>query len=59
MQTILKPLPTKSLSSIPIIGAAFVPPVSVQSVGKAAATAVLDSSIKAGIMDVWEINKYV
>lgn len=58
MQTLLKPLPTKSLSNIPIIGAAFVPPVSVQSVGKAAASAILDSSIKAGIMDVWEISKY-
>lgn len=51
----LKLMPSKSLSSIPILGAAFVPPVSVDSVGKAAAAAVLDQEVPAGSMDVWTI----
>ena len=55
----LKLLPTQSLAEMPIIGAAFVPPVSVTAVGRAAATAVLDDSVPPGIMDVWTIaSKY-
>lgn len=50
-------LPSKTLAEIPIIGAAFVPPVKVEVVGKAAARAVLDESIPAGPMDVWTIAR--
>lgn len=54
----LKVLPSKSLAGMPIIGAAFVPPVSVNAVSKAAVAAVVDTQVPAGIMDVWEIQKY-
>jgi hypothetical protein len=54
----LKLAPTRWLSGIPIVGAAFVPPVSVESVGKAAAAAALDLSVPAGVMDVWQIANY-
>lgn len=51
--------PTTKLARVPIIGAVFVPPVSVNSVGKAAASAVLDSTVPPGPMDVWTIaSKY-
>jgi hypothetical protein len=52
----LKLMPSRSLAGIPIIGAAFVPPTSVATLGKAAASAVLDDDVPAGIMDVWAIN---
>lgn len=51
-------MPTKSLASVPIVGAAFVPPTSVDTVGKAAASAVLDLAIPPGVMDVWAINAF-
>eukprot|EP00889_Picochlorum_renovo_P006146 jgi/Picre1/33176/NNA_008501.t1 len=54
----LKVLPSKSLAGMPIIGAAFVPPVSVDAVSKAAVTAVVDPQVPGGIMDVWDIQKY-
>ena len=54
----LKLVPTRSLAGIPIVGAAFVPPVSVDTVGRAAASAVLDNEVPAGPMDVWAIGKY-
>lgn len=55
---VLKFLPTRRLASLPIIGAAFAPPVSVDAVAKAAVTAVLDPAVPPGPMDVWEIAKY-
>lgn len=58
LEAVMKKIPSKSLASTPIIGAMFVPPVSVDAVGKAAASAVLDPSVPPGIMDVWEIQKY-
>ena len=54
----LKLLPTRRLAATPILGAAFVPPVSVGAVGKAAATAALDPTVSPGAMDVWAIAKY-
>lgn len=51
----LKLFPTTKLARVPIVGAVFVPPVSVDSVGKAAASAVLDSTVPPGPMDVWTI----
>lgn len=50
-------LPTQSLSSIPLAGAAFVPPVSVQKVAKAAVSAATDPGVSPGVMDVWTISK--
>jgi nucleoside-diphosphate-sugar epimerase len=51
-------VPTRSLSNIPIIGAAFVPPTSVNTLGKAAASAILDTDAPPGVWDVWAIAKY-
>lgn len=51
-------LPTKTLANVPIIGAGFVPPVSVEAVAKAAVSAVLDPSVPPGVMDVWQIGRY-
>lgn len=51
-------LPTKSLVGVPLLGAGFVPPVSVNAVAKAAVTATTDPTIEAGILDVWQIKAY-
>lgn len=49
----------KQFAEIPYIGALiFLPPVSVEAVGKAAATAAMDSSVPGGPMGVWDIAKY-
>lgn len=59
LQAVLKLLPTQKLCSIPILGGAFVPPVSVESVGRAAAATILDADrVSPGIMDVWTILKF-
>jgi hypothetical protein len=58
MVQVLKALPTRSLANIPIAGAVFVPPVSVDAVAKAALNAVLDPAVPPGPMDVWAISKY-
>lgn len=58
LETVLNFLPNKQLSGIPILGAALVPPVSVEAVGKAAVAAAMDDSIPGGPMDVWQIAKY-
>ncbi|CAD7695347.1 unnamed protein product [Ostreobium quekettii] len=49
----------QQLTELPVIGAALLPPVSVDAVGKAAATAAVDPSVPGGTMDVWAIAKYV
>lgn len=54
----LRALPTRNLSAVPIVGAAFVPPISVDAVAKAAVTAVVDPAVPPGPMDVWTIAKY-
>lgn len=51
-------LPTQTLSSVPIAGAAFVPPISVQAVAKAAVAAATDPSVPGGIMDIWQLQEY-
>lgn len=58
LKAALSMLPTKTLAGIPILGAAFVPPLSVDTVAKAAVNAVLDSSVPAGTMDVWDMEKF-
>lgn len=50
-------LPTKSLSTTPIVGAGFVPPVSVEAVGRAAVAAATDPDVPPGVMDVWTIQQ--
>ena len=57
LERALSMLPTESLATIPIAGAAFVPPVSVQKVAKAAVSAATDPGVPAGVMDVWTISK--
>jgi nucleoside-diphosphate-sugar epimerase len=56
LETALSVLPAKSLVEIPLAGAAFVPPVSVLKVAKAAVSAATDPSVPPGIMDVWTIQ---
>lgn len=58
LKAALSVLPTHTLSNIPVIGAAFVPPVSVDTVARAAVSAVLDPAVPPGIMSVWDIQKY-
>lgn len=48
----------QSLASIPLLGAAFVPPVAVETVAKAAVRAVTDPSVPSGIMMLDAIKKY-
>lgn len=49
---------SKQLASTPVVGALFVPPVSVDTVAKAAVRAATDPAVPPGVMDVWEIQKY-
>ena len=57
MSKALELVPAKSLAGIPLMGAGFVPPVSVKAVAKAAVAAATDPSVPAGIMDVWTIKR--
>ncbi|GMH32655.1 hypothetical protein BSKO_00489 [Bryopsis sp. KO-2023] len=58
LETVLNLLPNKQLSGIPFLGAALVPPVSAEAVGKAAVAAATDETVPGGEMDVWAIAKY-
>ena len=58
LEMVLSHTPSKQLSAMPFVGALFVPPVSVATVAKAAVAAATDSSITAGVMDPWELQKY-
>ena len=51
-------LPTKALANMPLAGAAFVPPTSVQGIAKAAVAAATDPAVPGGIMDVWQLQQY-
>ena len=46
----------QGLMGVPTLGAAFVPPVPVDKVGRAAAMFVLDPSVEGGVRDVWGIR---
>lgn len=48
----------KQLQSLPVIGSALVPPVSVEAVARAAVRAATDPSIPAGFMEVADIQAY-
>ena len=52
----LGPAAGKALASIPLAGAAFVPPVSVDAVARAAVAAATDPAVPGGPMSVWEIR---
>ena len=58
LDRVLSLLPAKNLAGIPVVGAGFVPPVSVQAVAKAAVAGATDPSVPSGIMDVWALKKY-
>jgi hypothetical protein len=58
LDKVLSFLPTKSLASVPLVGAGFVPPISVDAVARAAVTAATDPAVPAGIMDVWQLQSY-
>ncbi|DBA98413.1 TPA: hypothetical protein ACH3X3_012425 [Trebouxia sp. C0006] len=58
MDKVLGFLPAKSLANMPLAGAAFIPPTSVQAVAKAAVAAATDPAVPGGIMDVWQIKEY-
>lgn len=47
----------KGLSGVPVAGAAFVPPVSVEAVARAAVAAATDPSVPAGPMDVYALTE--
>lgn len=49
----------RALSSTPLAGPLFLPPVSVKAVARAAVAAATDDAVAPGVMDVWEIQKYV
>ena len=51
-------LPARSLTGLPLAGAAFVPPTSVHAVAKAAVAAATDPAVPGGIMDVWQLQQY-
>eukprot|EP01026_Neomeris_dumetosa_P062861 TRINITY_DN59594_c0_g1_i1.p2 TRINITY_DN59594_c0_g1~~TRINITY_DN59594_c0_g1_i1.p2 ORF type:complete len:313 (-),score=44.68 TRINITY_DN59594_c0_g1_i1:224-1024(-) len=58
LSKILGYFPTKEICKFPLVGAGFVPPVSVESLAKAAIMAALDPSFGQHILDVWAINEY-
>jgi hypothetical protein len=58
LERVLSFFPTKTLAGIPLVGAGFVPPVSVEAMARAAVSAATDPSVPAGIMDVWQIEAY-
>lgn len=55
---LLSQLPSRQLSSIPLLGSAFVPPVSAAVVAKAAVQAATDDSFPPGTVDPWQLQQY-
>lgn len=59
VEQLLKRVPNaRQLASTPLAGPLFLPPVSVRAVARAALAAATDEGVPAGVMDVWEIEKY-
>lgn len=48
----------RQLSQLPLVGAAFVPPLSVDAVARAAVRAATDASVPGGVLDVWQLQAY-
>jgi len=59
IEKVLEFMPSKSLSELPLAGAGFVPPVSVEKLAKVAVSAATDPAVEAGIWDVWKIKDFV
>lgn len=51
----LGPETAKDLARMPLVGAAFIPPISVEKVARAAVRAATDPSVPPGVIDVWEL----
>jgi nucleoside-diphosphate-sugar epimerase len=58
LEAVINALPSQSLAKVPLAGAAFVPPVRVQTVAKAAVAAATDPNVPGGPMSVWDIATY-
>lgn len=58
LESLLGRLPAKQLSNTPLVGAAFVPPISVEAVARAAVRAATDPAVPAGAMEVWDLQHY-
>lgn len=54
----LPPAQAKQLAALPIVGAGFVPPVSVHQVAKVAVAAATDPSVPGGVIDDWQIRDW-
>lgn len=54
----LPPAQAKQLAALPIVGAGFVPPVSVDQVAKVAVAAATDPSVPGGVIDDWQIRDW-
>lgn len=54
----LPPAQAKQLAALPIVGAGFVPPVSVDQVAKVAVAAATDPSVPGGVVDDWQIRDW-
>lgn len=52
----LGPETAARMAAVPLVGAAFVPPVSVETVARAAVRAAVDPSVPGGVIDVWELE---
>ncbi|KXZ43484.1 hypothetical protein GPECTOR_89g504 [Gonium pectorale] len=49
------PQAARSAAEIPLVGAAFVPPVSVEVVARVAVRAAMDPAVPGGVIDVWQL----
>jgi uncharacterized protein YbjT (DUF2867 family) len=58
MESILSQSPMNKLATLPYVGGLFVPPVSLQTVAKAAVAAATDPSSTSGVWSVDDIQKY-
>lgn len=54
----LPPAQAKQLAALPVVGAGFVPPVSVDQVAKVAVAAATDPSVPGGVIDNWQIRDW-
>lgn len=59
LEALLGKLPNvKQLAALPVVGAAFVPPISVQAVARAAVRAATDPAVPAGPMEIWQMQEF-
>lgn len=55
----LPPAQARQLAALPVVGAGFVPPVSVEQVAKVAVAAATDASVPGGVIDDFQIRDWV